>query len=249
MMQDLIKGDRLFFECKDEESYTISDFCDTKELLAIHSVFLESNIQSYNNKIHQLAHPIHNPIIAEIIKPKIKKLFPQAIYYSDVSNDKINVGDQMYIAYTPYSMHTDCAIHIPGYKPFKDVIIPIALSHEKEIHYFTCNQRYKSRAAFFNRGRPGNYIPNGSDIFREHPYEYYGVENVEYGKDMSWALEHGPDWVKPISYEGLSIEKILPWIPGTAIVNDSCVLHSGSDFRKKDVKWKIGLTFHLLVKI
>jgi hypothetical protein len=249
MIQDLIKQPRIFFNCEDQESYSIDDFCDDKELLLIHREFLNADIKSYNGKIHQLAHPIHNPVIGEIIKPKIKKIFPNAVYYSDVSNDPINVGDQLYITYTPYSMHTDCAVHIDGYKPFKDVIIPIAMSDEKEIHYFTCNQRYKSRAAFFNRGRSSNYIPNGSDVLREHAYEYYGVENVEYGEDMSWALENGPSWVEPISYEGLSIEKIFPWVPGNAIVNDSCVLHSGSDFRKKSVEWKIGLTLHLLTKV
>jgi hypothetical protein len=66
MIQDLIKQPRIFFNCEDQESYSIDDFCDDKELLLIHREFLNADIKSYNGKIHQLAHPIHNPVIGEI---------------------------------------------------------------------------------------------------------------------------------------------------------------------------------------
>ena len=55
-----------------------------------------------------------------------------------------------------------------------------------------------------------------------------------------------PDHIPMCVYEGLSIEKILPWKPRCAIVHDASVLHAPADYRKKGCDYKIGLTLHLM---
>jgi hypothetical protein len=244
--------DIYFFNHKDEPSYVIEDFITEDERIFLYEFFnheYEISGENINNKVLHLIHPITYAVIRDIFEHKLKQEFGNDIvFYSDVSNDPISVGDQFFKIISPYQLHTDCVTHIPGYKPYKDIIIPIALDKsEEDTYYFTCNQRYKSRAAQFNYGFNHKYFPNYSNIYREKPYEEYGVENVEYGKmDMDFIRKYNSETTPDSVFNGISIEKIFKWIPRNAIVQDSCVIHSSTDFRKKGISWKIGLTFHLL---
>ena len=47
-------------------------------------------------------------------------------------------------------------------------------------------------------------------------------------------------------YEGLTIEKVLPWRPKCAIIHDASVLHAPADYRKHGCSYKVGLTLHLM---
>ena len=178
---------------------------------------------------------------------KLQKQFGDFTYYSDVSDDPINVGDQFFKIVSPYQLHTDCVTHIPGYKPYKDIIIPIAVSDDVELFYYVCEQRYKSRGTQFQRGRQNKYFPSYSNVLREKPYEEYGVENVKYGAiSQEWFQKHVSENVSRSAYEGISIENTFAWSPGNAIVQDSCAIHGSSNYNIDKIKWKIGLTFHLL---
>lgn len=240
-----------FFDHKDEPSYVIEDFITEDERLFLYDFFLyeyQRNGENINNKVLHITHPIRYNVIRDILEHKLKQEFGNdIIFYSDVSNDPISVGDQYFKIIAPYQLHTDCITHIPGYKPYKDIVIPIALDIPKDTYYFTCNQRYKSRAAQFNYGFNHKYFPNYSNIYRENPYEEYGVENVEYGKmDIDFIRKYNSVTTPDSVFSGISIEKIFKWTPRNAIVQDSCVIHSSTDFRRNGINWKIGLTFHLL---
>lgn len=245
--------DIYFFENDDEPSYVIEDFIDEEERTFLHNFFdyeYAKTGENINNKVMHITHPITYTVIRDMLESRIKKEFGEDIvFYSDVSNDPISVSDQFFKIERPYRLHTDSVTHIPGYRPYKDIIIPISTDNaEEKTYYFTCNQRYKSRAAQFNYGFNHSYFPSYSNVYREKPYEQYGVENVEYGKmDMDFIRKYhyGIEEFESV-YEGISIEKIFEWIPRNAIVQDTCVIHSSVDFRKYGIKWKIGLTFHLL---
>ena len=78
-----------------------------------------------NGHIVNIPHPIRYDIVADIIKPKIYKHFgDDIVFYSDISNDPVSVGDQMFKSIRPYGLHTDSVTHIKGYRPYKDIIIP-----------------------------------------------------------------------------------------------------------------------------
>lgn len=241
-----------FFTCDDEPSYTIKNFIDEKERKALFDFFTEEyerTGENINNKILHINHPIRHNIIKDIVHKKLVSHFgDKIVYYSDVSNDPINVGDQFFKIESPYQLHTDCVTHIPGYKPYKDVIIPIEMAADKELFYYICEQRYKSRGSQFQKGRSNFYFPSYSNVLRSKPYEEYGVENVKYDAiQPEWFEKHVSDKVSRTAYEGISIEGTFPWIPGDAIVQDSCAIHGSSNFNTESVPWKIGLTFHLLI--
>lgn len=239
-----------FFENEDEPSYMIENFIDEGEISALLNFFnqeYEENGENINNKILHINHPSRYELVREITHSKLQKQFGDFTYYSDVSDDPINVGDQFFKIVSPYQLHTDCVTHIQGYKPYKDIIIPIAMSDDVELFYYICEQRYKSRGTQFQKGRQNKYFPSYSNVLRERPYEEYGVENVKYGAiPQEWFQKHVSENVSLSAYEGISIENTFAWSPGNAIVQDSCAIHGSSNYNVDKIKWKIGLTFHLL---
>ena len=242
-----------FFEHENEESYVIENFISEDERKSLYNFFTSeynNSGENINDNILHIIHPIRYKLIQEILLDKLKKYFgDDIVFYSDVSNDPISVSDQFFKISNPYQLHTDCVTHISGYKPYKDVIIPIEIHKDAEVFYYTCNQRYKARASQFQYKWHNNYFPNYSNILRMKPYADYGVEDVEYNEiSDEWINKHIPSYVPKSVFNGLSIEHTFPWIPRNAIVQDSSVLHGSSDFRQKGVEWKVGLTFHLLKK-
>ena len=84
-------------------------------------------------------------------------------------------------------------------------------------------------------------------MIRHQSYEKYGVEGIDYSERDHHILEKlMPDHIPMSIYEGLSIEKVLPWRPKCAIVHDASVLHAPADYRKHGCEYKIGLTLHLM---
>jgi hypothetical protein len=170
------------------------------------------------------------------------------IFYSDVAqSDPISVGDQFFKSVKPYGLHTDAVTHLTGYRPFKDIIIPMELDSIPVSEYVTFNQRYRGRATHFMRGRDIGSFANYANVVRHQSYEEYGVENLEHNERDQKILEDiMPEHIPMSIYEGLSIEKILPWKPRCAIIHDASVLHAPADYRKHGCKYKIGLTLHLM---
>jgi hypothetical protein len=169
------------------------------------------------------------------------------VFYSDISKDPISVGDQFFKSVKPYGLHTDAVTHLTGYRPYKDIIIPVELDSIPVSEYVTFNQRYRGRATHFMRGRDIGSFANYANVVRHQSYEEYGVENLEHNERDQKILEDiMPEHIPMSIYEGLSIEKILPWKPRCAIIHDASVLHAPADYRKHGCKYKIGLTLHLM---
>ena len=241
-----------FFKDQYEPSYCIPFLSDKEreQLLKFWYDEYDNVGWNINGHIVNIPHPIKYDAVAEIVKPKIYDHFgDDIIFYSEVSTDEISVGDQMFKSIRPYGLHTDSVTHIPGYRPYKDIIFPLEIHNDAEIDYVTFKQRYRGRATHFMKDRHIGNFSSYSNTFRLLPYEQYGVEGVEYDAlDWQWMKEEMPEHIPMSVYEGLSIEEVLPWKLGYGIVQDTSVLHAPTDFTKKGAEWKIGLTFHLMKK-
>jgi hypothetical protein len=157
------------------------------------------------------------------------------------------VGDQFFKSIKPYGLHTDAVTHLAGYRPYKDIIIPVELDKIPASEYVTFNQRYRGRATHFMRGRHIGSFANYANVIRHQSYADYGVEKLEHNeRDQQILKDIMPAHIPMSIYEGLSIEKILPWRPRCAIIHDASVLHAPADYRKHGCKYKIGLTLHLM---
>jgi hypothetical protein len=241
---------QLFID-QNEESYVVKDFINELERKTILDFFiknLEGEGLEINNHIFHITFPMNFPEIADIIKPKIYEHFGKdIIFYSDVSDDPMSVGDQLFKSIQPYGLHTDSVTHINGYRPYKDIIIPIDLDNIKSSQYIAFNQRYRGRATHFMKDRLIGSFANYANVIRHQPYEEYGVEGIEYDKiDLTMLKDIMPEHIPMSIYKGLSIEKILEWTPKNAIIHDSSVLHAPTCFKKEGAKYKIGLTLHLM---
>jgi len=243
--------DTKMFNDQYEESYVVEDFIDDLECIKI-AHFFQKNFDSIgyniNDHVYHITHPMAVPDISKIMKDKIYDHFgSDVIFYSDVNDDPMSVGDQLFKSTRPYGLHTDAVTHINGYRPYKDIIVPVELDGIDETQYVTFNQRYRGRATHFMRGRTKGSFANYANVIRHQSYEKYGVEGIDYSERDHHILEKlMPDHIPMSIYEGLSIEKVLPWRPKCAIVHDASVLHAPADYRKHGCEYKIGLTLHLM---
>jgi hypothetical protein len=239
------------FECQYEESYVVEDFINGVECGTLELWFKDNYPKigyDINDHVYHITFPMVHKVVSDIVRPKIYEHFgDDVIFYSDVSKDPMSVGDQFFKSKRPYGLHTDAVTHLEGYRPFKDIIIPIALDGIDESQYVTFNQRYRGRATHFMRGRIKGSFANYANVIRYQDYEEYGVEGIDRsGRDHDILKKMMPDHIPMSVYEGLTIEKILPWRPRCAIVHDSSVLHAPADYRAQGCKVKVGLTLHLM---
>lgn len=240
-----------FFQDQNEPSYIINDFISQAEknlLLEYFNIAFEEYGEIINNHIFRIAYPMKHKLISDIIRPKIYEHFgDDIIFYSDISKDVMSVGDQFFKAIRPYGLHTDSVTHIDGYRPYKDIIIPIELNEISKSLYVTFKQRYRGQATMFMNGRNISNFPNYHNVVKKQSYKDYGVENLDYSNNQKQVLESIMPKHIPISvYDGLTIEKMLKWQPRHAIVQDTSVLHAPSDFNNEGASYKIGLTLHLM---
>lgn len=239
------------FKDQYEESYVVEDFIDDVECIKL-SHFFEKNFDSIgyniNDHVYHIIHPMSIPEVSDIVKGKIYDHFGRDIvFYSDVNDDPMSVGDQLFKSTRPYGLHTDAVTHINGYRPYKDIIIPLELDSIDETQYVTFEQRYRGRATHFMRGRTKGSFANYANVIRHQDYEKYGVEGIDRsGRDHETLEKIMPEHIPMSIYDGLTIEKILPWRPKCAIVHDSSVLHAPADYRRQGCEYKIGLTLHLM---
>jgi len=242
------------FEDQYDDSYVVEEFINETER-EILSTFFKENFEKIgydiNGHVLHITFPMLIPAISEIVRPKIYEHFGQdVIFYSDVAqDDPMSVGDQFFKSIKPYGLHTDAVTHLNGYRPFKDIIIPIDLDSISASSYVTFNQRYRGRATHFMRGRDIGSFANYANVIRHQSYEEYGVDKIDYSeKDHATLEKIMPEHIPMSIYHGLTIEKILPWKPKCAIIHDASVLHAPADYRKQGSGYKIGLTLHLMKK-
>ena len=240
------------FKDQNDESYVVEDFINGAECDLL-SAFFKDNFDSIgmniNDHVLHITYPMSISDIDDIVRPKIYEHFgDDIVFYSDIAtDDPISVGDQFFKSVKPYGLHTDAVTHLNGYRPYKDIIIPVELDKIVESEYVTFNQRYRGRATHFMRGRHIGSFANYANVIRHQSYEEYGVENLEHNeRDQQILKDIMPAHIPMSIYEGLSIEKVLPWRPKCAIIHDASVLHAPADYRKHGCEYKIGLTLHLM---
>ena len=234
------------FKDQNEPSYVIHDFItdtEREQLLCAWDYHFNTNGEIINEHIYRIVYPMLIKEISDIIRPKIYEEFGEdTIFYSDIAgDDPMSVGDQMFKAVKPYGLPTDAVTHLDGYRPYKDIIIPLEINGPGT--YVTFHQRYRGHATMFMKGREIASFANYHNVIKHMNYSYYGVDNIDVGnRDVHRLKEIMPKHIPLSVYDGLSIENIFPWEHCHAIVQDTSVLHAPTEFEGS----KIGLTLHLM---
>jgi len=243
---------------KEETPYQI-DFLDNTEIEFCKKFYYDKATKN-GLQLHKshffLKYPLAFPELKEIIVPKLNKLFGEWFTYNDIAKNEQDLqqtADFYFWQSGIFAPHTDAIIHIPGFVPFKDVLIPLELEGCDNAPYYTFNQRWYGRGARFKYSHVDEVFTLYSDVIREKTYDQYSFFK-NYESDPSKMVSK--DWYDEhfgiYNYEvlkGFSIDKMLPWMPGSAIVTDSSVIHGATNYKLKGGKYKLGITLRLFKNI
>lgn len=139
----------------------------------------------------------------------------------------------------PHVIHNDDSFELPD-AVYKGITIPIK--------YYGNNIFSDPSLCFFDQyyfQGPSKFFNNDHDItfhYNTPVYEYSLVENLSSEKISKETYSKYFTHLKYQWLEGLSLQSVKPWIPGTAIIFDSLQLHCASDFRKNGIEKKLGIS-------
>lgn len=210
-----------------EETYYIENFINQDD---IHEL-----IEMYNkaeNKVYKNTGPITSAIknykfpVMRRITDKINNLYPDSEIYH---------GMFFYVE-RPHIIHNDDNRE-KWPKIYKAFNIPLKYDGEEEPHLCFFDQVYLDGPSKFFKGETEvetyyNTIVNDyKDVLGKTDEPFDPIMKEKY-------LTHLKDeWL-----EGLSFNSAHSWRPGNAIVFDCCRLHCASDFTKKSIKSKLGIS-------
>lgn len=136
----------------------------------------------------------------------------------------------------PHIIHNDDTFELPN-NVYKAITIPLCAEGFNGVHPKLCffDQHYfHGPAKFFNGS------DNVPTYYNAQIYDYCEVDGTVYEpiQDPDKLFTHlNPKWL-----QGLSVNSVLDWVPGQAIIFDSVQLHCASDFRQLGIKSKLGLS-------
>jgi len=136
----------------------------------------------------------------------------------------------------PHVIHNDDTFELPN-GVYKGITLPLKIFGQYAEYPKLCffDQFYfHGPAKFFNGSK------NIPTYYNKQIYEYSDVEglvdSVFFDKN-NYFTHLLPQWL-----EGLSLNTVLDWIPGDALIFDSTRLHCASDFRQLGIKAKLAIS-------
>lgn len=137
----------------------------------------------------------------------------------------------------PYIAHVDTGKDL-SVIPYKVILIPLDISPGQNCGTVFFHQRYHGLSANFSKGFPGFKTEYNQDLF-----SYDEVENLNADVPVNDAVyEKYLTHIPKSTLQGFTVEKIVDWQLGSAIVFDRCQIHCATDFRKNGIVSKSGLS-------
>lgn len=134
----------------------------------------------------------------------------------------------------PYIVHTDGPLS-EQMKGHYNILIPLQINGDAG-HTVTFEQSFRGPGRAFVKGQTEDEL----EVY-DFTKNYSGVScltDAEFPKEIRTAfLDH----IEPTSLEGLSLEKVIEWVPGDIIMFDRYRLHSSSSFKRFGLKDKTSL--------
>ena len=240
-----------FFQ--EEQPYQI-DFLNNDEIEFCKKFYYDrvtKEVVQLNKSHFFLVYPMKYPELQEILEPKLNKLFGEWYSYSDINNDEQKQSSDFFFWQQGiFAPHVDSLTHIPEYVPYKDVLLPLEMEGGVDSPYYTFNQRWYGRGTHFKYKHIDNMFALYSDILREkkyNEYEFFKYYESDPDKMVSreWYEEYFGQQYEYEMLEGFSLNKMLPWTPGTAIITDTSMIHGATNYKLKGGKYKLGITLRI----
>jgi|LauGreDrversion4_2_1035121.scaffolds.fasta_scaffold19641_2 hypothetical protein len=210
------------------DPFSIENFLSTYEILYLVDLFDKSQEKTYKNTgpITVDLKPYFNHHVIEKIIAKLK----------DHILDFEITAAFFFKTDLPHIIHNDDTFELPE-GVYKGITLPLHLENFNGEYPKLCffDQFYFHGPAKFFKG--SNDIPT---YYNKQVYEYSDVTGLV---DVNLIDEHNYfKHLKPQWLEGLSLNSVLDWIPGNALIFDSVRLHCASDFTNLGIKSKLGIS-------
>ena len=134
----------------------------------------------------------------------------------------------------PYIIHTDGPLSL-DMKGYFNILIPLEINGSAA-HTVTFEQSFSGKGRAFVKGVTDDEL----EVY-DLTKDYADVENLSSAHFPKEAMTSHLDHIEAASLEGLSLEKIMDWRIGDAILFDRYRLHSSSSFKKFGLKDKTSL--------
>jgi hypothetical protein len=238
----------------EEDVYQINNFLSVDEVEYCKKFYYDRQISEgveLTRNHFFLVYPLDYPELAEIIKPKITNLFGEWYSYKQINKDtQKQSSDFFFWQQGIFAPHTDSIIHIPNYIPYKDILLPLEMYNDVDSPYYSLNQRWYGRGCHFKKDKDDDVVSLYSDILRTkkyYQYDFFKYYEYDPNKMISrdWYENYFTDYYPYSMLEGFSINKMIPWTSGSAIINDPSVIHGATDYNKRGGKYKLGITLRI----
>ena len=215
-------------------AYAIKSFLTQQELDKLYSLWTSTQ----NNAIEKNTGPI-TVNFKDIKDSDIVKIVIQKIK-NEIGQDCKCWGGQFFYTDRPYVVHNDDDMYkFPdAYKAFSMPIKVWPQDKESSLTELVCFEQsyFEGPAKFFNGG------PDQEIYYNVAVYDYKDVKDLKTNPIPKPMTDKLLPHLKTEWLNGLSIDNKFPWQLGDAIVFDSLKLHASTDFRKKGIEGKLGLS-------
>ena len=231
-----IRRDQHIHKLKERMSpaYSIENFLSTQELNDLYSLWNSKQECAITKNTGPITVNLKDIRDSDIIKCVIKKIQKQ------IGDECRCWGGQFFYTNVPYVIHNDDDSHtFPD--AFKAVSMPIKVwpeDKESSLTELVCFEQayFEGPSKFFNGG------PEQETYYNVAVYDYEYVHNLKEQSIPKIITDKLLPHLKTEWLQGLSIDNKFKWQLGNAIVFDSLKLHASTDFRKKGIQGKLGLS-------
>ena len=206
----------------------IENFLDSEEiirLLEIHSSQPVTRTKTYNTETNL------DVEWSEIIEIKNR-------LSNYIGNFKIDMG-HFFDSFEPYWTHVDTGMDMSK-SIYKAILLPLYREPAGQCNIVFFKQKYFGSSVSFVKGAPAQPHTLSYNGMLE---DYSEIEGLKKGFKISpevyeTYLNHMPY----STLEGLEVDTIVPWTPGSAIVFDRSQLHASGNFKLQGIHTKIGIS-------
>ena len=253
MKNDFNNPNETFFDgvFPEEDVYQIDKFFDDKEVSFLVDWYYKNiGNQGWHIQGGDLNYIENFKEVSEILLPKIQKHFGEFKLYNQINTDKHPHSADFFIEQNKiFAPHTDSITHIPKWLTQKDIVIPLWIENDAEVHTYNFNQRCYRRSTHFRKGSKDV----GLNVYSNALRSSYDIDGVKYLNgteiDHDFVENHIGDRFPSTYFEGMTVHSIEKNIPGNAIIKDSSIIHGPSNYHLKGSGKKLNISLRLFKEV
>ncbi len=223
------KEERDFLVSRFTDTIAVENFLQPEEISYLIELFNKSENKIYKNTGPVTCNSIMEDDILEVIANRLEPIIGKfEIFSAAFFNVKF-----------PHIIHNDDLKSFP--RTYKAITLPL------QLEYAGISGQLPKLCIFdqYYLEGPSKFFNGDTDIptyYNTQIYEYSDVQNKSSTAISQDTVKKYLTHLKPKWLEGLSLNSVHDWRPGSAIIFDALKLHCASDFRQLGITSKLGIS-------